>query len=59
METDNFRDTPAYEGDLREILGYHSGVAEVSTLQRYYVVSCRLLFQRFLRTVCLRLRRQC
>ena len=29
METDNDRDTPAYEGVVCEILGYHSGVAEV------------------------------
>ena len=59
METDNDRDTPAYEGVVCEILGYHSGVAEVSTLLRYYVVSFSLLFQKFLRTVRLTLRRQC
>ena len=59
METDNDKDIPAYEGVLCEILGYHSGVVEVSNLLRYYVVPCRLLFRKFLRTVRLRLRRQC
>jgi hypothetical protein len=37
-------DTLAYEGVLCEILGYHSDVAKVSTLLKYYVVSFRLLF---------------
>jgi hypothetical protein len=59
METDKGRDILAYERVPCEILGYHSGVAEVSTLLRYYVVSFRLLFQKFLKTVRLRLRRQC
>jgi len=61
METDKDSDTLAYGGVLCDIFGYHSGVAEVSSLLRYYVVSVsfKLLFQQFLRTVRPRLRRQC